>query len=109
MIQVTNPIEKNAQCDVTTDTGAVYFIDDYSSNSVAKHQFDVVIGENTIETGTTDSCISSEFLGETSTDEVHIIDSEFHEPILGLCAPSDESSDTPTILPTSGKSSSLLP
>merc|ERR1719203_2054713 len=92
---------KNAQCTVTDDSGAVYSVDDSSGDSVAKYQYDVMIGENTIEIGTVDLCISSEVLGETSTDEVYSIESILYEPVLGSFAPSDMPSDAPTGFPTS--------
>ena len=70
-------------------------------NYAAKHQCDVVVGENSIEIGTVDLRLSYEILGETSTEEGHSIDFILCEPALGLFAPSDMTSATPTYFLTS--------
>ena len=75
--------EKNAQCTVTDDIGAVYTVDDSINNAVATFQFDVEIGENSIQIGSVDLCVASKVLDGESMDEVCIIESMSHEPVLG--------------------------
>jgi len=96
---------QDSNCAATVDTGAVYSIDDSSGESVATYQYDVMIGETTIEIGSVDLCVASEVLYGNTTDSFSIED-KLYDPVLGSFAPSSMPSDVPTDTPTASPTDS---